>query len=145
MSSDYPALVKRGFEAWNAGDRSWILEHMTPDVEWLPPPDDPDGGVYRGHEGVQRFWDEWRSAVGQLAFELEVVESHGADDVVVVARRRGKGAHSGLEVSDTVVQVFSFDQDGRCYRVREFYDRAQALEHVAAEGPERDEGHGPQA
>ena len=125
MSSEYEKLVLQGYDAWNREDRSWVLEHMRPDVEWLPPPDDPDARTYSGYAGVQEFWDQWRAAVGQLRFEPLEVTTHGSD-VVVVAERRGKGTQSGLEIADEVIQVFSFDDEGRCFRVREFYDRGDA-------------------
>ena len=119
-------LVREGYQAWNRDDRSWVLEHMTPDVEWITPPDDPDPGTFRGYEGVARFWDQWRAAVGHLHFEPEeFIEEES--EIVVVARRTGRGETSGAEIADTVVQVFSFGSDGRCFRVREFYDRTQGL------------------
>jgi ketosteroid isomerase-like protein len=124
---DRVELVREGYHAWNRDDRSWVLEHMAPDVEWVTPPDDPDFGTFNGYEGVARFWDQWRAAVGLLHFEPEEFideEPH----VVVVARRTGRGEHSGIEIADTVVQVFTFGEDGRVIRVREFYDRDQALE-----------------
>jgi ketosteroid isomerase-like protein len=108
---------------------------MRADIEWLPPPDDPDGRTYVGYEGVQEFWDQWREAVGQLRFEPLEVISHG-DQVVVFAQRGGKGISSGLEIADQVIQVFSFDREGRCFRVREFYDRDEAMESVSGSAPE---------
>jgi ketosteroid isomerase-like protein len=54
------------------------------------------------------------------------------DHVIATAQRSGVGEHSGLAVSDTVIQVFSFDGD-TCVRVQEFYDRADALRSVGAE------------
>ena len=126
MSDGYADLIRRGYDAWNAGDRSWVLEHLSPDVEWITPPEDPDQGHYRGHDDVIGFWDQWRAAVGQLEFDIvELIET--LPNVLVVTKRRGKGAHSGLEVSDEVCQVFTFDGDV-CIRVQEFYDRAAALE-----------------
>jgi ketosteroid isomerase-like protein len=119
-------LVRQGYEAWNRGDRSWVLEHMSAEVEWITPPEDPEPGHYRGYEGVERFWEQWRAAVGQLRFEIEELIEAG-EQVVVVARRQGRGKQSGLEVSDRVAQVFSFE-DGVCVRVEEFYDRAKALQ-----------------
>jgi ketosteroid isomerase-like protein len=136
----YAELVRQGYEAWNNGDRQWVLDHMDPEVEWVSPPDDPDQGVYHGYQGVERFWGQWRAAVGQLVFEpIEVVEA--GEHVAVVARRRGTGEHSGAEIVDTVVQVFSFrDSDRKCVRVQEFYDRDQALASLPA-----DEAHHPPA
>ena len=65
MAVDRINLVRQGFEAWNSQDPQWILEHMTPDVEWIAPERDPFPGTYRGYEGVQEFWGRWRGAVGQ--------------------------------------------------------------------------------
>ena len=131
MSAQRVELVKRGYDAWNKGDRSWVLEHRSEQVEWVTPPEDPDPGTYRGYEGVEQFWAQWRAAVGQLRFTPE--EMIDADDhVVVVARRSGRGEHSGLEVSDQVVQVFTFEGD-KCVRVSEHYDRDEALREIGAE------------
>ena len=131
MSAEREELVRKGYEAWNSGDRSWVLEHMREDVEWITPPEDPDPGTYRGHEGVQTFWEQWRAAVGQLNFKPEEVVSKG-DHVIVTALRSGRGEHSGLEVSDRVVQVFTFEGD-KCVRVHESYDRDMALREIGAE------------
>lgn len=135
MPEDLERLVLEGYRAWNTGDRRWVLEHMTPEVEWIPPLDDPDSRTYRGHEEVVRFWDEWRAAVGPLRFDLVEVSSSDRD-VLVHARRHGKGSHSGLEVADEVVQIFSFDDEDKCFRVREFYDRGQAMAAVREAGGE---------
>jgi uncharacterized protein len=131
VSRERLELVRRGYDAWNSGDRSWVLEHMSEDVEWVTPPEDPDPGTYRGYEGLEKFWSQWRAAVGQLSFDLEEIHDHG-DHVLVVARRKGRGEHSGLEVSDQVIQVFTFEGE-KCVRVQEFYDRADALRAIGAE------------
>lgn len=131
MSREKVELVRRGYEAWNTGDRQWVLDHMSEDVEWIAAPDDPDPGTYRGYEGVLRFWAQWRAAVGQLHFDPIEMEDLG-EHVVVTAQRSGVGEHSGLAVSDTVIQVFTFEGDA-CVRVREFYDHGEALRSIGAE------------
>jgi len=131
MSSERVELVKRGYEAWNTGDRSWVLEHMSEDVEWVTPPEDPDPGTYRGYEGVEQFWSQWRAAVGQLEFKIEEIADEG-DHVIVTARRSGRGEHSGLAVSDRVIQVFTFNGD-KCVSVHEYYDRDAALRDFGIE------------
>jgi ketosteroid isomerase-like protein len=130
--------VRQGYEAWNSGDRSWVLEHMSPEVEWISPPEDPEPGHYHGYEGVQQFWEQWRAAVGQL--QMEVEELVDADEhVVAVVKRSGVGESSGLAVSDRVVQVFTFD-GATCVKVQEFYDKAKALKAAGAEAIEADSG-----
>lgn len=124
VPEEYADLIRRGYEAWNSGDRSWVLQHLAPDVEWVTPADDPDHDVYRGHDAVISFWEEWRAAVGPLRFDLVkmvVAEPH----VLVITRRTGRGHQSGLEISDEVCQLFTFEDD-LCIRVQEFYDRAAA-------------------
>jgi ketosteroid isomerase-like protein len=131
MSEELVQLVEKGYEAWNSGDRGWVLEHMAEDVEWITPPDDPDPGTYHGHKGIETYWSQWRAAVGQLNFEIEELIDAG-QSVVVVARRQGRGEHSGLEISDRVIQVYDFEGD-QCQRVREYYDRDAALSSIRGE------------
>ena len=99
--------------SYTPGTPCWI-DLATPDIE-----------------ATEKFWNQWRVAVGQLHFEPEEFIDSG-DTVVVVAKRSGRGEQSGLEVSDRVVQVFSFEGD-KCVRVQEFYDRGSALNAVRAE------------
>ena len=131
MSAELVQLVEEGYKAWNSGDRAWVLEHMSPQIEWITPEDDPDPGTYHGYEGVEQYWAQWRAAVGQLHFKIEEILDTG-DSVVVVARRQGKGEHSGLEISDRVIQVFEFE-DLKCVRVHEYYDRDAALSALRGE------------
>lgn len=113
---------------------------MSEDAEWITPPEDPDPGTYRGHDGIEKFWAQWRASVGQLNFEIEELIDAGRH-VVVIARRSGRGEHSGLEVSDRVVQIFSFEGD-KCVRVREYYDRDEAFRSIrfqrGSEAPDPD-------
>jgi ketosteroid isomerase-like protein len=128
MPAERLELIRQGYEAWNRGDRQWVLDHMSEQVEWITPREDLDRGVFRGHAGVQEFWEQWRASVGQLDFTVERMVESG-DDVAVVTRRHGKGEHSGLEISDNVVQVFSFEGD-MCVRVQEYYDTDAALRKI---------------
>jgi len=125
-------LVKQGFEAWNAEDPQWVLDHMSPDVEWIAPERDPFPGTYRGFQGVQEFWSRWRNAVGQLTFAVEEAIDSG-EHVVVIANRWARNEITGLRISDKIAQVFTFDEDNRCVRVQEFYDRATAMRAAGLE------------
>jgi ketosteroid isomerase-like protein len=129
VGQDHVELIKQGYEAWNGGDREWVLTHMTPDVQWVSPPDDPEPGTFVGYEGVQVFWDNWRELFGQLKFEPLEFEDLG-DHVLVVAQRVGVGNVSGVRIQEQVIQVFSFNQEKRCFRVQEYYDRDQARASV---------------
>ena len=119
-------LVRRGYDAWNRGDREWVLGQMAPDFLWVPPPDDPDPGTHEGHEGVERYWNAWREVFGQLEFEVEELIDAGPK-VLAVVRRLGTGNASGIEIQERVIQVFTFEQ-GKAVRCEEFYGRQEALE-----------------
>jgi ketosteroid isomerase-like protein len=126
VSTERVELVRRGFAAWNAEDPQWVLEHMSPEVEWVTPDTDPYPGTYRGYAGVQEFWTNWRNAVGKLHFAVE--ELLDADDqVVVIARRRARNEQTGLSVDDKIAQVFTFDEDDKCVRVEEYHGREGAV------------------
>jgi uncharacterized protein len=131
MSKELVQLVEKGYEAWNEGDRGWVLDHMSEDIEWITPEGDPDPGTYHGLRGVEEYWAQWRAAVGQLNFVIEEMIDAG-DNVVVVARRQGRGEHSGLEISDRVIQVFHFEGT-KCTSVHEYYDRHPALKAAGVE------------
>ena len=127
MSTDRVNLVRQGFEAWNSEDPQWVLEHMSPEVEWVAPERDPFPGTYKGYEGVQEFWTRWRNAVGQLKFAPEEVID--ADDhIVVIAHRWARNEITGLRIEDKIAQVFTFDGEDKCVRVQEFYARSRALQ-----------------
>jgi ketosteroid isomerase-like protein len=127
VSVDRVELVKQGFAAWNAEDPHWVLEHMSPEVEWITPDTDPYPGTYRGYAGVQEFWMNWRNAVGKLHFVIEELID-GGDRVVVIARRRARNEQTGLSVDDKIAQVFTFDDDDKCVRVQEFHGREGAMQ-----------------
>jgi ketosteroid isomerase-like protein len=107
MPVDRVNLVREGFEAWNADDPQWVLNHMSPEVEWIAPERDPFPGTYKGYEGVQEFWTRWRNAVGQLKFTPDEVIDAGKH-VVVIANRWARNEMTGLQIS---VQVFTFNDE----------------------------------
>src|SRR4029077_4475867 len=132
MAVDRVNLVREGFEAWNSEDPEWVLNHMSVEEECVPPERDPFPGTYKGFEGVQEFWNRWRNAVGQLKFAAEE-GIDGGDHVVVIAFRWARNDITGLQIEDKIAQVFSFDENDKCIRVQEFYDRATAIKTVGLE------------
>jgi ketosteroid isomerase-like protein len=136
VSQERVELVRQGFAAWNAEDPQWVLEHMSPEVEWITPDTDPYPGTYRGYAGVQEFWTRWRTAVGRLHFAIEELIDAG-DQVVVIARRRARNEQTGLSVDDKIAQVLTFDGDDKCVRVQEFHGREGAVRAAGVEDQSR--------
>src|ERR1700704_6559624 len=56
-----------------------IAEACDADIEWVEDPKRADGGVYRGHEGVRRSWEQWLEHWEEYDGEAELVIDCGDD------------------------------------------------------------------
>jgi ketosteroid isomerase-like protein len=134
MSQENLEFVKGLFAAGSDMDREALLAALPeliaqtcdPEIEWHEDPQRADGRVYRGHSGVRESWERWLDQWDEYGTEAERFVDCG-DDVLVVARERGRGARSGATVSARNFIVITFRQ-GKILRYREFYDEAAALE-----------------
>jgi len=120
---------REGLEAYSRGDYDTALARFHPDIEWSVETDlVPDAGIYRGHEGVRRFWAEWAEVIEGMTLEIE--ECRPVDDewVLAITRASGTGAGSGATVaSGSFAQLGQF-RDGEVVRVRLFGDIRHARE-----------------
>jgi ketosteroid isomerase-like protein len=126
-------VMRRGFAAWNAGDIDAALELMHPDVEWhtaglMPDVDD----VYRGREGVRRFWADFRAP-----WEWIELEPHGLTEVgdhvvgAMLFRARGR---EGIAVELELGQVYTV-REGLLALARSYPTPAEAWDAVEREAP----------
>ena len=99
MSQENVELAWQASGAWNDGGIDALLEYLDADVEWHPPPESMEPGIYRGHDGVRDY-------LGRLAeiFEeqhVEPLEVIDVDDerVISVIRVIGRSEHSALELN----------------------------------------------
>jgi ketosteroid isomerase-like protein len=135
VSRENVELVKRGYEAWNAGDTDGILEALSPDVEWRGHSQLPEPGPVHGREAVgewiQRLTEVWSEL---FAEPVEFVDF--GDSVIVLVRMSGRGRGSGVEVHGGLdVHAWSLD-GGRVTRFR-MYQGDDAAERVALSELER--------
>ena len=126
MSQENVEIVQAGIEAWNRQDRTtWIAAfHPDAELDWSRSRG-PLMGVYRGHDGLETFWDAWHST-----FEQAQIETHGfrevGSEVVVPNTGRFQG-RQGIEVIARSTFVFSVGNGG-ITRLRMFQAHAEALE-----------------
>ena len=59
MSQENVEFAWRASRAWNDGGIDALLEYLDADVEWHPPSESMEPGVYRGHDGVRDYLDGW--------------------------------------------------------------------------------------
>ena len=122
-------LTLQAYEAWNAKDFDTAIANVDPDIEWtfaggaqFPGTDN----IYRGHEGVRRFWREfiepWES------IRIEVTDTREAGDTLVVfVNFHGIGAGSGVELTVPFVHLLSY-RNRKLIRLTGYANRDEALE-----------------
>jgi ketosteroid isomerase-like protein len=128
MSDEPVEVVRRGVEAFNRRDLTANLALWSADAEldWSRS-NGPLKGVYRGHQGLETFWNEFWSA-----FETVELETHGfrqTGSQVVVPNTAHMRGRDGIEVAAKSTFVFTVEH-GLTTRLELFQEQAEALEAV---------------
>ncbi len=127
MSQENVQLVREGYEAWNRGDLQWQLDHISPDYEFQTAQLFPDTeAVYRGAEGLRRFWQTFREPWETLLIEVVRIEPIGDDRVLALFQFHGRG-RDGIEVTLEYANLLTLE-NGLATRNIAFADWQQALE-----------------
>jgi ketosteroid isomerase-like protein len=127
MRGDKVHLAKRAADVYNRRDiETFFAECATADIEWWPALTRAyGGGCYRGREGVETFlvdtWENWE----ELQWVAEEYRDLGGC-VLMGGRLYGRGKGSGARVDAPAWNVLDF-RDGRIWRSRVYFDRADAL------------------
>jgi ketosteroid isomerase-like protein len=127
MSRENVEAVRRSADGWNCGDFEAWLQSPHPQIEFVSEISRRVEGaetVWRGPEGMRRFWDEFHS-VWNLRIELSEVRDLG-DTVVALGRIQTRGNTSGVELESPVAYVFEFD-GGLIRKGRAYLDPSEAL------------------
>jgi ketosteroid isomerase-like protein len=137
MSEERVEIARRGIDAFNRGDVDALAPDTTEDVELFAAlAGAVEGGGFRGRTGIEAYlqitaetWDEFRI----LAEDFREV----GDGVLVVGRiwGRGKGSRVPVEAPNAIVMDFRGD---KVWRIRSYFDQAEALEDVASEAMSRE-------
>ncbi|HEX3196971.1 MAG TPA: nuclear transport factor 2 family protein, partial [Propionibacteriaceae bacterium] len=80
MSQENVEAFKRGLEAGNRGDIETLLEVLDPEVEWHSALHALLGGeqtMFRGHDGIKRFWADVYASWDELVGNIEEVRDLG--------------------------------------------------------------------
>ena len=115
MSAVDAETVRRGIDAYNRGDIEAMLELVDRDVTLVPVRALLEGGEYRGHDGVRRYFsdmeEDWSSR------QIEIDEIRG----MFAATGR-----SGNEVRYPLAWHSTY-RDGKLLRMQAYSDRDAAL------------------
>ena len=114
---------REGMEAYSRGDYEAALRGFHRDIEWIAETDLwPEPEVYRGHDGVRRFWGQWAEVIEGMTLDIQQCDAIDDEWVLAVTRASGRGAGSGAAVeSGSFAQLAQF-REGEVVRVRLFGD-----------------------
>jgi ketosteroid isomerase-like protein len=132
MSQANVEIVRQGFDAFNSADMERILAVTHPDFETEVSPElsaEPD--VYRGHDGIRRYFQSFQDAMDEIRFQPERIWDVG-ESVVAAVRLTAKGRQSEIAVEQRIAQVWTI-RDGKAVGVRTYASLSEALESVGLE------------
>jgi len=119
MSKANVDVVRAIYEAWAEGRSAASL--IDKELEYVNPPDAVEPGTRRGRHYLAKI----REVYPELRLEPERYIDAG-DDVVVIAKVRGRGRGSGLETRWSQGYVWTIER-GQAIRFRWFNDPGDAL------------------
>lgn len=105
--SENVRLAERLHEAFAQRDLGTFLACWHPECEYRPALErgtEGAGGVYKGHEGIRRWWEVTSDQFDDLSSEILETRELG-DRVLVSCRVRGRGHSSDFPVEVGVTQV----------------------------------------
>jgi ketosteroid isomerase-like protein len=128
MSKENIEIVRRAWEAWERGDWDPLNAFYDPAVVWdASTLRGPIAGVYHGHEGVRRYFQDWLESFEAHRARAEEFIDAGDNVVVVGLRLSGRGKESGVQVDMPRWNLYRI-RDGLAFRVELFETKAEALE-----------------
>jgi ketosteroid isomerase-like protein len=89
-----------------------MREGSHPDVVIVQPPEVPDAKSYEGRAGIAEAFEDWPSQWEDFRMDLLEIVDVSDTQVVSIARQRGRGAHSGIEMDFNIAYLNTF-RDGK--------------------------------
>jgi ketosteroid isomerase-like protein len=119
-------------DAWNRGDPEASLAYFDEAIVYHPRDDEPEASPHIGREAFMGLVGGFLEAFSEITFELSELIDRG-DDVIAVTRLHGRGAASGVEVSEPYVFLYHL-RDGLIVEGREFRTTEEAFSALADRG-----------
>jgi ketosteroid isomerase-like protein len=126
VSEENVEMVRRWIEAQNRDDLDAWLSGFAPDAEWHTSGRFADRGVYRGREGLVRYWSELQQDIEELSTSVSEIRASG-DKVFVAATLTGRGRLSKAGFEERAWLVATCCAEG-VERVEAYLDPDEALE-----------------
>ena len=126
MSEEDVEVIRKGIEAFNAGDVEAMLALADPDLEWRPAFGAATGGAtaYHGYAGFREYWRGTQDIFDYFRFEPEQVIDDGTS-IVVVGRGSGRAKGSGIQIDQPFAMLWKV-RAGKTVFGQTFTDPAEA-------------------
>src|SRR5436190_1661316 len=122
MSRENVEIVRSSLEAWQRDDLDAWLSTLDPAVEWHTALERlvfGVGSVYRGIEGMRKFWNAYRTDLDDFRFEAQGLHDIGDERVVLLGHFRWRGPASGIELDSPAGLVMTV-REGRIIRSMDY-------------------------
>jgi uncharacterized protein len=112
-------LVRRGYEAFNAGDMATLSELFAEDAVWYVTGSGVLSGTKQGREAILAYFGELGSR-SQGTFQAAVQDIIGGENHTVgLQQSRGEANGKSLDVATAIAFVL---RDGKVVEGREFFE-----------------------
>jgi len=128
MSHENLAIVWAIHEALARGESPVPLGLLSPDIEYVNPPDAVEPGTRQGIAGYEDALRSMREAFQSIRIEVRDIKEAG-DEIVVLATFIARGSGSGIQRQHEDGFVWTV-RDGKAVRFQWFNDPAKALKAV---------------
>jgi len=118
-------LIRKGYEAFGAGDLATLETLFAPDVVWHEPGQSPISGTYKGWPELQGLFVAYAERSGGT-FAAELLDTMGNDThAISIARVRGSRNSVQLDQGD---HLLCHVVDGRIVEARVLYHDQHAVD-----------------
>jgi ketosteroid isomerase-like protein len=125
VSQENVDVAQRAIGAFNRREVDAFAALTTPDFEWSPSMGPIEGEIFRGADGIERYFENLGNAWDRFHILPDAFRDL-PELVAMLGRLEGRGKGSGAPVDSPLGMVFDF-HGGDISRIRGFLDHEQAL------------------
>jgi ketosteroid isomerase-like protein len=127
-------VLKEAYAALNRGDIPSFVKNFDEEIEWVEFAESPGAGTYKGRTTVEAHATQARANWAEGSCEPERLIVAG-DKIVVLVYVHVRLKHETEWREGRIADVYTF-RHGKVIHMRNFFDRAQALEWAGADPAE---------